>query len=84
MRKFHFYVLYALLLAIVLSSAFLSVAHADDAALSTSGRFDLDVCSLHGMCEGVDDALILRGRWSEQIWPGVFLPWVEHSLIHAM
>ena len=42
MRKFHFYVLYALLLAIVLSSAFLSVAHADDSALSTSGRFDLD------------------------------------------
>ncbi|OZB62342.1 MAG: hypothetical protein B7X31_09580 [Thiomonas sp. 13-66-29] len=42
MRKFHFYVLSALLLAIVLSSAFLSVAHADDAALSTSGRFDLD------------------------------------------
>lgn len=42
MRTFHFYVLHALLLAIVLSSAFLSVAHADDAALSTSGRFDLD------------------------------------------
>lgn len=42
MRRFHFYVLHALLLAIVLGSAFVPAAHADDAALNTSGRFDLD------------------------------------------
>ena len=42
MRKIRFDVLHPLPLAIVLSSVFLSVAQADDAAVSSSGRLDLD------------------------------------------
>ena len=41
MRKFHLFLLYAVLLAIVLGSAVLPTARADDGALSTSGRLDL-------------------------------------------
>ena len=41
MCKFHGDALYALPLVIVLLTAWLPIAHADDAALSTSGRLDL-------------------------------------------
>ncbi|SCC93777.1 hypothetical protein THIX_40092 [Thiomonas sp. X19] len=41
MCKFHGDALYALPLAIVLLTVWLPIVHADDAALSTSGRLDL-------------------------------------------
>jgi len=41
MRKYHLFFLYVVLLAIVLGSAALPAARADDGALSTAGRLDL-------------------------------------------
>ncbi|CQR44567.1 MAG: carbohydrate porin [Thiomonas sp.] len=42
MSKFHLFLLYVVLLAIVLGSAALPAARADDGALSTAGRLDLN------------------------------------------
>jgi porin len=75
MRKFHVYILYALLLAIARSSAFLPAAHADDAPLSTSSRLDLN--SLANVSGGLQSRAASSAllQWGASLETGPSLGW---------
>lgn len=75
MREFHFYVLYALLLLIVMISAFLPSAHADDTGLDASGRMDLN--SLSNLSGGLQSRAASSAllQWGGSLATGPNLGW---------
>ncbi|MHB1691214.1 MAG: carbohydrate porin [Thiomonas sp.] len=75
MRKFHVDALYALLLAIALLTAWLRIAHADDTALSTSGRLDLTrMANLSGGLQSRPASSALF-QWGGSLATGPALGW---------